>query len=414
MSDTGDFLREARDIYVRVIRKTLEWMLARPTLHAAFLNTKQNSITLQDYDAGDGWRAPDILYGWIQGRGLEALMRHAQFFEREAPELSKPLFAVAEPLYRALASLWARDGHAYFTYNVDLAPIIPGSDGKPSPRSPAGDLFSYSDIFVAKGLLIASMKFDPASTSKYLSDLASIVEAVEQGRFMIDEKRDFALGAPATDAEEYGPRMILMSASALLRDLGFEHEASFSNRFVARIVERHLERSAAARAYGLLRDRAGRDRCNPGHAIEFVGFALECHAARNNRELLRNLSLIVKSSFHAGFREPGLVLGLSAATLAPESDLCPWWSLPEAMRTAALLYRETREPEALEIWRRTHEAFFRFYWRDDASLAYQMRNAVGPVDHAPATPDLDPGYHTGLSFLSTIGAIDGLLAERAD
>jgi len=33
----------------------------------------------------------------------------------------------------------------------------------------------------------------------------------------------------------------------------------------------------------------------------------------------------------------------------------------------------------------------------------------GPVDFIPATPDLDPGYHTGLSLLAAITVADALL-----
>jgi hypothetical protein len=411
MDSAADFLREARAAYLEVNRKMLEWMLARPLLRGAFVNTKQNSITLRDYDNADGWRGPDILYGWIQGRGLEALVRHAQFFEDVDPNLSRNLTAAAQSLFHVLTSLYARERHAYFTYDGELKPITPDAGGRPVPQAPAGDLFSYSDIFVAKGLAAASAQFDPEATKGYLRDIAAIVEAVEQGRFMIDERRSFAAGAPSSDADEYGPRMILLSASALLRDLGFHEEAAFSDRFVRRIIARHLDRDAHSRSYGLLRDRPNGEGCNPGHAIEFVGLALECDATRNDGKLLQAFDLILKASFKAGFRGPGLVLRISITTLEPQGDLCPWWSLPEAMRAAALLYLRTRDPEVLDVWRQMHEAFFNNYWREDASLAYQTRSAFGPVDHVPATPDLDPAYHTGLSFLSAIRVIDQLLAD---
>jgi hypothetical protein len=38
--------------------------------------------------------------------------------------------------------------------------------------------------------------------------------------------------------------------------------------------------------------------------------------------------------------------------------------------------------------------------------------AEGPIDYVPATPDLDPGYHTGLSLLAAIEVADALAAPE--
>src|ERR1017187_7428979 len=97
-----DFLDEARQAYVAANRGTLTWMLDRPRQMGAFLDTKQNSITLADYGDGDHWRGPHYLYGWIQGRGLEALATHAAFFEREDAAFAARLDAAGRALYGAL------------------------------------------------------------------------------------------------------------------------------------------------------------------------------------------------------------------------------------------------------------------------------------------------------------------------
>jgi hypothetical protein len=115
MSD--DFLREAREVYISSNRGTLEWMLDRPPLQGVFLNTKMNSITLADYSDADGWRGPRFLYGWIQGRGLEALTMHAAFFEREDPAFAAKLNAASRALYAGLKDLYDRYGGAFFTYD---------------------------------------------------------------------------------------------------------------------------------------------------------------------------------------------------------------------------------------------------------------------------------------------------------
>ena len=54
-----DFFAAARQRYLASNAETLRWMLARPPLRGAFVNTKLNPLTLVDYVAVDGWRGPD-------------------------------------------------------------------------------------------------------------------------------------------------------------------------------------------------------------------------------------------------------------------------------------------------------------------------------------------------------------------
>ena len=67
----------------------------------------------------------------------------------------------------------------------------------------------------------------------------------------------------------------------------------------------------------------------------------------------------------------------------------------------------------LDIWRRAHAAFFDTYWRGEPAIAYQTMTRDGPIDFVPATPDLDPGYHTGLSLLAAVEAAARMGASRA-
>ena len=62
-AEHADFLRDARAAYVKANTGTLRWMLDRPLLNGAFLNTKLNSITLRDYTERDGWRGPGVTFG---------------------------------------------------------------------------------------------------------------------------------------------------------------------------------------------------------------------------------------------------------------------------------------------------------------------------------------------------------------
>ena len=136
--------------------------------------------------------------------------------------------------------------------------------------------------------------------------------------------------------------------------------------------------------------------------MEFVGFGLEWLEGRDDPATVAALRDVFMASARIGFHGPGISARVTLSTGEPLSPHCPWWSLPETVRAAALLHRRTGDPAVLAIWRRAHDLFFARYWRGEPPLAYQTLTAEGPVDFVPATPDLDPGYHTGLSLLAAI------------
>lgn len=410
MSDDS-FLAAARETYVRANAGTLAWMLERPVLHGAFLNTKQNSLTLADYGEADGWRGPQFTYGWIQGRGLEALVMHARFFAEHDPALAVRLDDAARRLYARLSELMARFGHVYFCYDASMTPVRPGAGGQAVIQSRPDDLFTYSDVFTLKGLIAASHRYDPGATAQHVERLHDLVSAIEEGRFIMDERQPLDRGALAAQPDEYGPRMIVLGAAALLHQLGLGPEAAFGERFISHVLDHHWDgRSGSS---GLVRDRPGGDHSNPGHAIEFVGFALEVLPVDADPALVGDLIAILIASFEAGFQGPGICLSVTVPEGRPLSPYFPWWSLPEAIRAAARAYQRTRDRRLLDIWRRAHDAFFASYWRERPPIAFQTRTREGPFDYVPATPDLDPGYHTGLSLLGAIEAIAGLRGVEA-
>ena len=389
----------------------LRWMLDRPLLNGAFLNTKLNSITLLDYADSDGWRGPGVTFGWIQGRGLEALVTHARFFKSEDPDLAARLDAAARLLYPALSSLFARDGHAYFAYDAALAPVFADAAGELHPQKPAGDVWTFSDIFVLKGLIAASARFAPEDTARHVAALMQVVRAIEEGRFVSDERQPLDAAALAAERGDFGPRMIMLGAAALLRDVGEGDAAAFGFRFIDHVLATNMIREG--QRAGVLADKPGDDVCNPGHAIEFAGFGLDLLPPDADAALVSALQGVMLASFDLGFTPPGLRLKVSLATGEALAPTFPWWSLPEAVRAAALAWERTRDPAALAAWRKAHDAFFAHYWRGEPPIAYQTRTLDGAVDFVPATPDLDPGYHTGLSFLGAIKAIDRVLAKQS-
>jgi len=109
--------------YRTAIADGLRWMLARPALGPGWLNTKMDSRTLQDFGPDDGTKGPDFTYGWIQGRGLEALATHAAALESRDPALAAACDTAGRRLYALLDDLVAKDGHAYFLYDAAMRPV---------------------------------------------------------------------------------------------------------------------------------------------------------------------------------------------------------------------------------------------------------------------------------------------------
>ncbi|EUC01309.1 N-acylglucosamine 2-epimerase [Rhizobium sp. CF080] len=398
-----DFFAEARTTYAAANAGTLYWMLQRPMLGGGFLNTKQNSLTLKDYGAEDGVRGPDYTYGWIQGRGLEAVVTHAEFFGAELPPLAEKLDAAGRRLYDLLANLQKPDGHAYFCYDRDMQAVYADQSNLVRHQEKPALIYTYSDAFVAKGLVAAASRYGLPDIADHLAYFDRVIAAIETGRFQMDERRPLSLDSPAEQVDDFGPRMILLGAAGMLKRFGHTAHLAFADRFIAHVIDRHYDA-----ATGLLRNVPGEDSCNVGHGIEFVGFALDYLDDTADPALIDKLERILVSSFDKGFVGPGITLTVSIKTGEAQSPYCPWWSLPETIRSAALVHERTGSAASLDVWKAAHAAFFERYWRGTPPIAYQTKTKDGPVDFVPATPDLDPGYHTGLSLLAAIHAADRL------
>lgn len=378
---------------------TLRWMLQRPALQGGFLNTKCNAISLVDYEDADGLRGPNFTYGWIQGRGLEALATHAAYFDGHDPALAQALDQAAQTLYQRLKQLRAEDGHIYFCYDQTMRPVLEMDNNGIVPQDRPADIFTYSDAFAAKGLIAAAARFALAELPDHLSYLRQIVIAIEERRFQMSERVPLSKANLADQSDDFAPRMILLGACHMLDAIGKPGEAQFGAGFLDQILTNHHDVKRQ-----VLRNVPGQDACNVGHGIECVGFALSSAALSADTALVNTLTDVLVGSFKAGFDETGIVLSVDAENGETLNPLRPWWCLPETIRAAALAYKLTGREDVLKVWAAADEAFFNFFWRDDAPLAYQTRDAAAPIDYVPATPDLDPGYHTGLSLLAAINA----------
>ena len=374
--------------YANANAAALCWMLDRPR-RRGFLDTCFNALERRDYTHVDGYRGPQYLHGWIQGRGLEALAEQGQALKREDAALSARCRDAAHQLHDALAALRDPMGRVFFRYDAALLPLLCMPDESVRRQQAEPGIHTYSDAFAAKGLVAAACWLGDPRLPDWQAYLADVISAVEDRRFQIDEFAPISAVTVAAQPDDYGPRMILLGAAHLASN------PAYADRFIDHVLSRHFDAPT-----GLLRDVPGEDACNPGHAIEFVGFALAHLPPDADAGLVATLGRILSAAFRAGFTGPGIALRISIGTGRALSPYRPWWSLPETVRAAALLWARTRSDAALAIWKAADHAFFRHYWLGNPPVAIQTRNAHGPVDYVPATPDLDPGYHTGLSLLA--------------
>lgn len=389
-------LADAPRRYDAANRITLDWLLSRQPVQGVFINTRVNPVTGEDYGAGDGLRGPDWISGWIQGRGLEALVSFAAHYEASDPDLARRLDAFARPLYARLSALQRTHGHGYFLYDQALVPVRKDSKGGAVPQSLVDDLFSYSDIFLAKGLIAAAARYAPVELAGHLDFFHRIRAAIAEGRFQMDEQGEISRSAIAAEPDDHGPRMILLGAAGMLKRVGLAHEAAWADALIKDVLDHWLDDS------GLLRNVPEVDALNAGHGIEFVGFAFDHLGAAGDPALKQRLAATLIRLFDHAFREPGIPLSVSASSGELLEPWFPWWPLPETIRAAALA-RAAGAPQAEDLARiqaLADNAFFRNYWRGELGFAFQGRTPDGPVDYVPATPDLDPGYHTGLSLLA--------------
>ena len=400
-----DWLSSAAKRYDECNRATLEFILSRAPLKGAFVDTKVHSITGENYDGTCGIRGPEFTFGWIQGRALEALITFARFYHDCDPDLSRRLVDRARLLFDGLDALFQRDGHVYFLYDRNLQPVRATADGTISQQADR-DIFTYSDAFAAKGLFAASRVFAPDRPSPYLDYLLSVIEAVEDGRFQMSETAPISRKSVTGQADDFGPRMILLGAAGLLHRHGGTAHTEFADRFIDHVLDRHHHAPT-----GLLLNVPGDDTCNVGHAIELCGFGFEHLQSVPDDTRLQKLGSVLVRSLQVGLQGPGIALYLSAATGRATSAHYPWWPMPEAIRACALGMHLDPGLNLQTLWKRCDHAFFTDYWQASRGFAFQTRDVLEPVDFVPATPDLDPGYHTGLSLLGATQTIGLLLAR---
>jgi hypothetical protein len=322
------------------------------------------------------------------------------------------------------------------------------ASGSDTPTVPlvldAGSAYGYSDLFCAKGMYAAAQLLgDPDAQSEARNFCTAVCQSVATRAFRSDQPQP-ATGARAwlTGAYSYGPTMISLGIAALFAQYEPGPASVELGLSLARyVLNSHVSldgRWAALREFDLVEfvddtgqpfvDESGVIVCDPGHALEFAGLFLKFSwaieksggATAAQTEEIRRFERLMPSILDRAFRNgyqpavEGICKTLDLRTRRPADATMPWWSLPETIRAALASCRlaETvgSRDRCLEILALAHNAFVKHYVRPEIHLmAVKVRDGNGrTVDLMTSVPDADPAYHTALSLIDALDAINAL------
>ncbi len=425
-----------------------------------FIDTKLSILTGKDHiepqDQERDFKGRSAIYGWIQGRGLEALAGHAGWISSgsflspiEKEGYRRRLARITQAVFEQMEEIRANaGGHLSFVMTTAGRAFDMGPDGKRRYLPPNSGYTTGSDVFYAKGMFTAARMLNrPEKADEACQLFRTIIGDVElekchseQIEFDPKENR-----TPQTGRREHGWRMISILGFAVFAEaLGDEEWFSGGERFIRYVIEHHINLGQWAELEpddfveaidptGSPWRQNGMVLCDPGHALELIGLAAKfllvlrgkaSRTASQDALLARCREIFPKTMlqvFRAAFNRQvgGICKSLDLVARKPMNSDMPWWNLPETMRSAAeLLVLWPDHPERSEILKIVAEcsnAFVRsFVNRNCHLMAYQTVDAKGqPVDVIPATPDADPGYHTGLSIIDFMSCIRRLANSGA-
>ncbi len=420
-----------------IIKPTIEMAVARYLANRdspGWIDMKFDPVDGKERDPSRDCYRRDRVYAWIQGRALESLTAHLRWTEAvpgyDTLDREK-LLAVAESLYaKLLGTCFPPSGlKVYFAMDPS---------GAPASRDFGAGKTTLSRLFVLRGLLAyAGYREYSADIARIAPALRAAVDASVKGECLNDQTSFGEGGGLSYPAERkgYEGQMISIGASELLFTVSkAEEDLSRGLEVIRTLLEAYVVRGLgpgtlmidALDKDGRPLREDGRLKANPGHALEFVGLALQffrstAEASRDPAstaamiEVLRDLAF----RYHDIGRAPhgGIVGSLDAETGLVLRGDCPWWSSFEAVRTFAELCVTESDEEGK---RRCVDRMGSYL--DCIEAVYLKPSSIGiPVQTVsfsgavvpviPATPDIDAGYHTGMPLLDVyeIAGIEGTM-----
>jgi hypothetical protein len=409
-----------------------------------FVNTKLSLLTGKDFDANDQIRGRNAVYGWIQGRGLEALAGPCAWLKEKGLDdgLVLHLSDMIRLVLDRVCHMWRQNGERLWFFMLpDGRPFVLGDGGKPVPFVLTSEMpYGFSDLFASKGMYAAACYLeDEDAKEDALRYIEAVDDAIWAGRFENDQVTLDPQNpvTPLPGRIMHGPFMIQIGTAAMLVLQGEARGVAMGLRLIRHELDHYvnLDGRVSHLGDGDMWEAIGEDGLpyletngailsDPGHALEFVGLALKFLEAAKALGLLNEkqheglayfevvMPGILKRNFENGFLGKGINKAFDLVSRKPMNTDLPWWNLPETMRAAVFCKKIATEERDLlvcdDVFRKCHNAFVQNFVRPDL-MAYQTITEFGdPVDVIPATADADPGYHTGLSMIDVLDTLDSL------
>ncbi|HJP32148.1 MAG TPA: hypothetical protein QGF95_16505 [Candidatus Latescibacteria bacterium] len=444
---TSTHLRAAAADYAAIASTMMTAIVDRSEARAdyPFVDTKLDLITGRDFAPDDPIRGRDAIYGWIQGRGLEALAGHARWWEKrgEEADLVARIRPLAAGVLAQLRHMRARNaGHLSFFMTTAGEPFRLDDESRPVSFSLAPDsAYGFSDLFCAKGMFAAADWLgDGEARAEALTYIHAVDDTIHARTFRSDQiSLDPKNRAePRAGYHTHGAAMIQLGAWAMLVSAAEEGAVNGGLRLIDYELTNHanLDHRWSHLQHGDFWEAVddegqpyvepdGVILSDPGHSLEFVGLAMKfilaadpvATTAQHQRLAAAKAKMnpLLQRNFRNGYLPgpQGISKAFDLVTRRQLNTDMPWWNLPETIRAAAFCLHaaesEAERAQCLQILRDCHNAFREFIRPDLHLMAYQTRDECGlPVAAIPATADADPGYHTGLSLLDAIDQLDRL------
>lgn len=439
-------MREYLPFYQQLVLENLDFLIHRffEQEDPKFLNTKVNLFKGEEFTHRHNQKMSiydhDLVYGWVQGRGLEALAGHAKWIEGLDIEQKENYLSAIRKMLEIIGERTEQirsenGGHLYFMFKEDKGHLKIDDEGEIQPFSEAITYSTATDMFYSKGLLAAGHYLQREDWVKSAGEyMLKVLEDIESENFQTDQQ----MMDPKNKVKHiegrfsHGPRMIMLGGIAIALEIDLNQKwIDKADQFMRYIFEKHIwkKQEQGLEVWDFVefldgndqpwRDEAGVILCDPGHALEFIGLALKIWRALEqqdpNHETLSTwkenfgpvMLQLLPHVFQQGYTEKaqGIVKAYDLASRAPCNEDMPWWNLPETMRATVELsyFFPEHKTEMNAIFEKCHRAFLTYLNPEIYRLAVQTKNNKGEtVDVIPAVPDADPCYHTGLSLIDAL------------
>lgn len=421
----GDILRELRiedasvevlcddrltNAYLEYVERRSRFLLGRFDKYPDFpgVQTGYNSIT------GEEFADDELLsYAWINGRGACVCSRFARHFPEHGPKLKQYARHTIEALEEQIE---INHGHPPFVANLDGTEKVIHEPFPPGHKS-------YSDLYVCLGFLEYGVcAQDPKRVATAKNILNELLAALDEGRFRTEPDP-----TPPDRILENPWSVALDVTNEFVRQLNDDSYLEAGGRLLQHLLDNYyLPEIGALVEYVTPEgqpfvDPRGRYVVDPGHAIELASFAMQfarlAEQAGVGEELRRRVVEIcpplVLWNIEKGWNEshPGIHKTIDARSGTPIDDTMPWWILPETMLALLLAFEITGNPQFLQRYMQTNNAYFTYYMNPKTSLG-PFQNLDGktgrPVDIPPACKFQDPEFHSGKNILSCIQVLKRL------